>query len=141
MRERFTCLGCLYYRAHGLYIEVSWCEHQPELAGRPAPLVESHSRERERVEAGQGQIRSQRYGSLLHPLDLKETHVGVVPDRRIHVTAVRGEAVLNSPVHHSHCSEKTLNTRIPGFFLLRKSTERNAPSNNKKIIIIKKMFN
>lgn len=29
------------------------------------------------------------YSSFLHPLDLKETHVGVVPDGRIHITTVK----------------------------------------------------
>lgn len=48
------------------------------------------------------------YSSFLHPLDLKETHVGVVPDRWIHITTVRGKTMLNSQMYCVYSAETNL---------------------------------
>lgn len=102
---------CFYYRSAWFifrrFIICTPARANRPLIGRPAALGTSRgvsqsmmcrlfSGEVERVKAKwQGKMKSAGshwptgYSSFLHPLDLKETHVGVIPDGRIHITTVK----------------------------------------------------
>ncbi len=69
------------------------------------------------------------YSSFLHPLDLKETHVGVVPDGRIHITTVkkRNDVKLRDIFYLPGWIETNLTKTYIGQILLQNWKENTVP--------------